>query len=60
MFQKDVNHIAGLRIFELFEASEWGSQAFIIPKKDGLVQQINDLQLLNKAIVQKIPTTHDN
>ncbi|KAL7471920.1 hypothetical protein ACHAXS_012234, partial [Conticribra weissflogii] len=34
-------------------ASEWVSPAFIIPKKDGHIQQITDLNSLNKAIIPK-------
>ncbi len=38
---------------ELCGASQWASLAFIIPKKDGCVQHITDLCLLNKAVICK-------
>ncbi len=42
-----------LGILEPCGASEWASPAFIIPRKDGCVQQITDLYSLNKAIICK-------
>ncbi|KAL7460230.1 hypothetical protein ACHAXS_000693, partial [Conticribra weissflogii] len=40
-------------ILEPCGASEWASPAFIIPKKDGCVQQITHRRSLNKAIIRK-------
>ncbi len=42
-----------LGILEPCRASEWASPAFIIPKKDGRIQQITDLRTLNKNIIRK-------
>ncbi len=52
-FEKELDHMVELGILEPCQASEWASPAFIIPKKDGRVQQITDLRSLNKAITQK-------
>ncbi len=52
-FKKELDHMVELGILAPCGASEWASPAFIIPKKDGCVQQITDLQSLNKEIIQK-------
>ncbi len=52
-FKKELDRMVKLGILVPCWASEWASPAFIIPKKDGCVWQINSLPLLNKAIIQK-------
>ncbi len=52
-FKKELNHMVELGILAPWGASEWASPAFIIPKKDGHIQQITDLCWLNEAIIQK-------
>ncbi len=52
-FKQELNHMVELSILEPGKASEWASLAFIIPKKDGQVQQFTDLHSLNKAIIHK-------
>jgi hypothetical protein len=52
-FKRKLEHLICLGVLVPQQESKWASPSFIIPKKDGSVCWISDLQQLNKVIKRK-------
>ncbi len=54
VFLCELERLCALGVLACCGASKWGAPTFIIPKKDGRVQQISDFRELNKRIKRQI------
>ena len=58
----EVERLSEIGVLKKVNRSEWAAPSFVIPKKDGTVQFINDFQELNNRIRRKpcpIPNIQD-
>ena len=49
-FKKELDELVKIGVLKEVRQSQWGSLAFIIPKKDGRVRFISDFQMLNMKL----------
>ncbi|MGH7954545.1 MAG: hypothetical protein ACREOZ_01140, partial [Gloeomargaritales cyanobacterium] len=63
VFKREIDRLVDLKVLEPCAGSEWASQCFIIPKKNGTVRFITDFRRLNENLKRKpyiLPNLQDS